>query len=140
MQAELSGCSACPKYILKAGCAGKRHNVEFCIKISKIHISTLLNGKITSLVPQPSPENTPQRYPPPRLWVLTLTDPRREDLTLTPGAVLRWGRGGCGRGGTAPPQMLARPPPQIFWFQQHKYVFLKFRLFLYRCKINTRIS
>ena len=30
--------------------------------------------------------------------------------------------------------------PQIFWFQQQKYVFLKFRLFLYSGKINTRIS
>jgi len=50
------------------------------------------------------------------------------------GAVLRWGRGGTG-----PPQMLARPP-QIFWFQQQKYVFLKSRRFLYSGEINTRIS
>ena len=48
-------------------------------------------------------------------------------------------RGGStfGPGGTQ-----ARPvgqAPQIFWFQQQKYVVLKFRLFLYSGKINTRI-
>ena len=30
--------------------------------------------------------------------------------------------------------------PQIFWFQQQKYAFLKSRLFLYSGEINTRIS
>ena len=43
-------------------------------------------------------------------------------------------------GGTGPPNVGQAPPPQIFWFQQQKYVFLKFRLFLYSGKINTRIS
>ena len=50
------------------------------------------------------------------------------------------GRFYVGAGGAqASPQMLARPP-KYFSFQQQKYVFLKFRLFLYSGKINTRIS
>jgi len=49
-------------------------------------------------------------------------------------------RGGStlGPGGTGPPNV--GQPPQIFWFQQQKYVFLKSRLFLYSGEINTRIS
>ena len=50
------------------------------------------------------------------------------------GAVLRWGR----EGGTGPPNV--GQAPQIFWFQQQKYVFLKSRLFLYSGEINTRIN
>jgi len=46
---------------------------------------------------------------------------------------------GAGGGGTGPPNV-GQAPLQIFWFQQQKYVFLKFRLFLYSGKINTRIS
>ena len=49
------------------------------------------------------------------------------------GAVLRWARG------AQPPPNVGQAP-QIFWFQQQKYVFLKFRLFLYSGEINTRIS
>jgi len=51
--------------------------------------------------------------------------------SLRPGAVLRWG-------GTGPPNV--GQAPQIFWFQQQKYAFLKSRLFLYSGEINTRIS
>ena len=43
------------------------------------------------------------------------------------GAVLRWGQGG-----TAPPPQKKKKfgqAPQIFWFQQQKYAFLKSRLF-----------
>ena len=58
---------------------------------------------------------------------------RRDLLTSTAGAVLRWGRG------AQAPQMLARPP-QIFWLQQQKYALLKSRLFLYSGEINTRIN
>ena len=49
-------------------------------------------------------------------------------------------RGGStlGPGGTGPPNV--GQAPQIFWFQQQKYAFLKSRLFLYSGEINTRIS
>jgi len=59
--------------------------------------------------------------------------PKTCHMKLGAGAVLRWGRGGTG------PSNVGQAP-QIFWFQQQKYVFLKFRLFLYSGKINTRIS
>ena len=49
-------------------------------------------------------------------------------------------RGGSTLGpGAQAPQNVGQPPPQIFWFQQQKYVFLKSRLFLYSGEI-TRIS
>ena len=44
-----------------------------------------------------------------------------------------------GPGGHRPPKCWPALP-QIFWFQQQKYVFLKYRLFLYSGEINTRIS
>ena len=51
-------------------------------------------------------------------------------------------RGGStlGPGGHRPPPNVGQPPPQIFWFQQQKYAFLKSRLFLYSGEINTHIS
>ena len=48
------------------------------------------------------------------------------------------GRFYVGAGGTGPPNV-GQAPPQIFWFQQKKYVILKSRLFLYSGEINTRI-
>ena len=57
-----------------------------------------------------------------------------QNAGLPTRAVLRWGRGG----GTAPPpQMLATP--QIFWFQQQKYAFLKSGLFFTVAK-STLVS
>ena len=44
-----------------------------------------------------------------------------------------------GAGGAQAPPNVGQAP-QIFWFQQQKYAFLKSRLFLYSSKINTHIS
>jgi len=49
------------------------------------------------------------------------------------------GRFYVGAGGAQAPPNVGQAP-QIFWFQQQKYVFLKSRRFLYSGEINTRIS
>ena len=50
------------------------------------------------------------------------------------------GRFYVGTGKHSPPPPNVGQAPQIFWFQQQKYVFLQSRLFLYSGEINTRIS